>query len=75
MCESRESVVLGFSGGIDSVTAVTLLHQTFRRVVAVTLDTIGDEVMLSRAKESARELGVEHIVLDVRESFARQIID
>ena len=75
MCGSRESVVLGFSGGIDSVTAVTLLQQTFRRVVAVTLDTIGDEVMLSRAKESARELGVEHIVLDVRESFARQIID
>ena len=75
MCESRESVVLGFSGGIDSVTAVILLQQTFRRVVAVTLDTIGDEVMLSRAKESARELGVEHIVLDVRESFTRQIID
>lgn len=75
MCESRESVVLGFSGGIDSVTAVTLLQQTFKRVVAVTLDTIGDEVMLSRAKESARELGVEHIVLDVRESFTRQIID
>ena len=33
------SGVLGFSGGIDSVTAVTLLQQTFRRVVAVTLDT------------------------------------
>ena len=75
MCESRESVVLGFSGGMDSVTAVTFLQQSFKRVVAVTLDTIGDDMMLTRAAESARRLGVEHIVLDIRKAFSRQIID
>lgn len=75
MCDSRESVVLGFSGGIDSVTAVTLLKQSFKRIVAVTLDTIGDVAMLTRAAESARNLGVEHIVLDVRKDFSRSIID
>lgn len=75
MCGRGESVVLGFSGGMDSVTAVTLLQQSFKRVVAVTLDTIGDEVMICRAAESAQRLGVEHIVLNVREEFSRQIIN
>ena len=75
MCERQESVVLGFSGGIDSVTAIGLLQQSFKRVVAVTLDTIGDESMLLRAKEAALSLGVEHIIYDVREAFSRQIID
>lgn len=75
MCEGRESVVLGFSGGIDSVTAATILKRRYERVVAVTLDTIGDEIMLSRAAESAAQLGVEHIVLDVRQKFSAQIID
>ena len=74
MCGRGESVVLGFSGGIDSITAVTLLRQSFKRVVAVTLDAIGDEAMLCRAAESARRLDVEHITLDVREEFSRQII-
>lgn len=75
MCGGCGSVVLGFSGGIDSVTAVSLLQQSFKRVVTVTLDTIGDEAMLCRAAESAKRLGVEHIALDVREEFSRQIID
>ena len=56
-------MVLGFSGGIDSVTAATILKRRYERVVAVTLDTIGDEIMLSRAAESAAQLGIEHIVL------------
>ena len=75
MCGRCGSVVLGFSGGIDSVTAVSLLQQSFKRVVTVTLDTIGDEAMLCRAAESAKRLGVEHIALDVHEEFSRQIID
>lgn len=75
MCESRESVVLGFSGGMDSATATTLLKSSFKRVVAVTLDTIGDEAMLARARESASQLGVEHIVLDVRREFSAKIIN
>lgn len=75
MCVKDKRVVLGFSGGMDSLTAATLLRDGGWQVVAVTLDTIGDEPMLQRARQEAARLGVEHIVLDVRREFTSRIID
>ena len=71
----KGSVVLGFSGGIDSVTATRWLLEEGYDVTALTLDTMGDEQLLRRAKESARQIGVKHAILDVRESFQTKIID
>ncbi len=71
----KQKVILGFSGGIDSVTAARSLLNEGYRVTALTLDTMGDECMLSRAEDSARQIGVEHIILDVRESFQERIIE
>lgn len=72
---AERSVVLGFSGGIDSVTSALRLRGQGWRVVAVTLDTVGDEAMLAKAQRVAEEIGVEHCVVDVREAFKEHIID
>lgn len=67
-------VVLGFSGGIDSMTAVRLLQSEYE-VEALTLNTTGDETMLATAAERAQSLGVGHHTLDVRAEFKESIID
>ena len=69
------SVLLGFSGGVDSVTAVGILRQRGLSVTALTLNTTGDEQMLHDAKTKASELGVEHIVKDVRREFEQKIVN
>ena len=71
----EKSVVLGFSGGMDSVTAAKKLTSEGWRVVAVTLDTVGDTAMLDKAQRIASELGIEHHIVDVKEAFQREIID
>lgn len=69
------SVLLGFSGGVDSVTAVNILRDKGSRVVALTLDTVGDRQMIADAVARAQMLGVEHLVKDVSEDFQRSIVD
>lgn len=70
-----KSVLLGFSGGIDSNMSARMLRDEGYRVVALTIDTIGDEAMLQRAESSAKGLGIEWHSYDAREMFAREIID
>lgn len=74
-CEGVQSVLLGFSGGIDSVASVGLLRRQGLSVTALTLDTMGDERMLQVAAAKATELEVEHIIKDVQEDFAHNIIE
>ena len=69
------SVLLGFSGGIDSSAAVEELRQNGYRVVALTLDTTGDENMVATARKQAAQLSVEHYVKDVRADFQQKIVD
>lgn len=71
----HRSVVLGFSGGMDSITAATKLKNQGWRVIALTLDTVGDEGMLAKAQKVAQEIGVEHYVSNVREAFKEYIIN
>lgn len=72
---NMKSVLLGFSGGIDSCTAAEILRQEGYRVVALTIDTMGDNDMLYKAETKARDLGIEWRCYDARESFRRDIID
>lgn len=71
----RERVLLGFSGGIDSVSAVGLLREQGFDVVALTLDMTGDESLLLRAANVASHMNLEHHILDVQEQFSKHIID
>lgn len=68
------SVVLGFSGGMDSATAVGILRDSGHDVVALTLDTFGQSEMLQYAQSRAAELGVPHIFRDVQAEFQDSII-
>lgn len=70
-----KSVVLGFSGGIDSQTATRILKDAGYRVVLATIYTIGDKALLDKAQRSADMLGCEWVVINKREEFERDIID
>ena len=70
-----ESVLLGFSGGIDSCTSAQRLKDEGYRVVALTIDTMGDDAMVAKARAKAEEIDVEWLMYDAREEFKRDIID
>lgn len=70
----KESVLLAFSGGMDSRTAARLLLEEYE-VESLTLDTTGDADLLLSAKQYATELGIEHSSLDVQAEFRHRIID
>ena len=71
----KQSVLLGFSGGIDSYTSALRLMAEGYHVVALTIDTMGDEAMLHKARTKAEEIGAEWLMYDAREEFKREIID
>lgn len=68
-------VVLGYSGGIDSQTAARRLRDEGYRVVALTIDTLGDSAMMERARSSAEALGIEWLSYDARHRFDSDIVD
>ena len=69
------SVLLGFSGGIDSTTAAEHLKGEGYRVVAITIDTMLSDATIERAKHRAEELGIEWYLYDGRERFERDIVN
>lgn len=70
-----KSVVLGFSGGIDSCTAAQRLRDEGYRVVALTINTNNDQNLLDTAKTKAQEIGIEWHAYDATVRFKRDIID
>lgn len=70
-----KSVLLGFSGGIDSTMSARILLEEGYRVVALTIDTTGNQAMLDKAKRVATELGIEWLSYDAIKMFERDIID
>lgn len=70
-----KSVLLGFSGGIDSTAAAQRLRGEGYRVVAITIDTMLRSESMERARLRAEELGIEWYLYDGRERFERDIIE
>ncbi len=75
----NRKVVVAMSGGVDSSVVAALLVKAGHEAVGVTLRLWGEECDSDPAVSSAREvcalLGIEHKVLDVRESFRKEVID
>ena len=60
----RKRVLLGFSGGIDSTSAVGILQGEGYDVVALTIDTLLNSETIAKAKRVANELGIEWHLYD-----------
>lgn len=70
-----KSVLLGFSGGIDSTTAARHLRSEGYEVVALTIDTLLSPEAANKARLVAQELGIEWHLYDARERFQHDIVD
>lgn len=71
----QASVLLGFSGGIDSCASAQWLTKRGYRVVALTINTTNDSKLLATAESKARELGIEWHTVDLSTEFRIQIIN
>lgn len=68
-------ILMAMSGGVDSTTAAMILKKQGHDVTGVTLLLHGEEDEdILRAKETASQLGIPHIVLDKREYFKNTVI-
>lgn len=84
---SPRRVVVAMSGGVDSSVTALLLHQAGWDVIGVTLqlaDLTADGFDASRccsaagvaaAQQVARQLGVPHLLVDVREEFRTWVLE
>lgn len=81
-------VVVAMSGGVDSSVAAALLHEQGVEVIGVTLQLWGKEVCVSSgtrlccsvrdamdAKAVAKQLGIEHHVVELVDDFRTHVID
>ncbi len=75
MILDQSQVVLGYSGGVDSVAAVSLLQSSGLEVTALTLDMCGDELLVENARKCANESGIKFAALNCEELFQKEVKD
>lgn len=69
---SNNRVLVGMSGGIDSTATCLMLREQGYDIVGLTMWVWGDEPM--EARRLAENLGIEHYVVDERESFRKIVV-
>lgn len=67
-------VLLGMSGGVDSSVSALLLKTEGYEVIGVTL-SLSNHTDAKDAKDVCDKLGIEHISIDMQESFKKYVID
>ncbi|MFB6114392.1 MAG: argininosuccinate synthase [Halodesulfurarchaeum sp.] len=74
---STETVVLAFSGGLDTTVTVPILKEEYGydEVIGVTVDVGQPESEFEEAFDTASALDVEHHVVDATEAFADLAFD
>ncbi|MFB6300717.1 MAG: argininosuccinate synthase [Halobacteriales archaeon] len=72
-----QSVVLAFSGGLDTTVCVPLLKEEYGydEVIAVTVDVGQPPEEFDEAIETAEAIGMPHHVVDAQDAFAQQCLD
>ena len=71
--EKSKSVLVGLSGGVDSLVTAHLLQKDGYKVKAVFLKLRDDEAEETRAKIAADSLGLELGVFDLRKDFEKTV--
>ncbi len=71
----QKSVLVAFSGGIDSCAAVDILRSEGYAVEAMTIDMLGDNTLLNQAKTSAERLQLKLHIIDAKKLFHNTIIE
>src|SRR5580700_3567362 len=68
-----KTVVLVYSGGLDTSVCIPLMREDYgyERVVTVTVDVGQPESDLKQATDKAKALGTEHYTVDAKEEFAK----
>jgi len=68
-----KTVVLVYSGGLDTSVCIPLMREEygFEKVVTVTVDVGQPASDVRTAEEKAQALGTEHYTIDAKEEFAR----
>ncbi len=70
---SKDSVLLVYSGGLDTSICIPLMREEYgyKKVVTVTVDVGLPEADLKQAAEKAKILGTEHYTVDAKEEFVK----
>ena len=80
MSHQNKTIAVAMSGGVDSSVAAALLQQRGFHVFGMTMihyDSVCAKAYRAAkdAEKVCRQLGIEHLVVDLREAFQQQVID
>ncbi len=74
MTNNKESVLLVYSGGLDTSVCIPLMKEEYgyKKVITVTVDVGQDPADIAQAAEKAKILKTEHYTVDAKEEFAEK---